>query len=54
MGNKNGTVVSIVVFQQMIGFPMGTNCASQLTNLFLHACKADFLKGHLTKININL
>jgi hypothetical protein len=39
------------VFQQKIGFPMGTNCALLLTHLFLHAYDADFLQG-LSRIKI--
>ena len=35
------------VFQQTIGIPMGTNCAPQLADLFLHAYEADFLQGLL-------
>ena len=34
-------------FQQTIGIPIGTNCASLLANLFLHAYEADFLQGLL-------
>jgi hypothetical protein len=33
-----------LVFQQMIGIPMGMNCAPLLVTLFLHAYKADFLQ----------
>jgi hypothetical protein len=32
------------VFQQMIGIPMGTNCAPLLADLFLHAYEADLLQ----------
>jgi hypothetical protein len=39
------------VFQQTIGIPMGTNCASLLADLFLHAIDADFLQG-LSRIKI--
>jgi hypothetical protein len=39
------------VFQQKIGFLMGTNCALLLTHLFLHAYDADFLQG-LSRIKI--
>jgi hypothetical protein len=35
------------VFQQTISIPMGTNCASLLADLLLHAYEADFLKGLL-------
>jgi hypothetical protein len=35
------------VFQQTIGIPMGTNCASLLADLFLHDYQADFLQGLL-------
>ena len=35
------------VFQQTFGISMGTNCASLLTDLFLHAYKADILQGVL-------
>ena len=33
--------------QQMVGIPMGTNCAPLLANLFLHAYEADFRQGLL-------
>jgi hypothetical protein len=35
------------VFQQTFGISMGTNCASLLTDLFLHAYEADILQGVL-------
>ena len=35
------------VFQQTFGISMGTNCASLLTDLFLHAYDADILQGLL-------
>jgi hypothetical protein len=39
------------VFQQTIGFPMGTNCAPLLAELFLDAYGADFFQG-LSRIKI--
>ena len=35
------------VFQQTIGIPIGTNCASLLVDLFLHSYDSDFLDGLL-------
>ena len=37
-----------LVFQQMIGIPMGMNCAPLLVTLFLHAYEADFLQVLIT------
>jgi hypothetical protein len=37
------------VFQQTVGIPMGTNCASLLANLLLCSYEADFIQGLLTK-----
>jgi len=36
-----------LVFQQMIGIPMGRNCASLLADLLLYAYETDFLQGLL-------
>ena len=33
-----------VIFQQVIGIPMGTNCASLLADLFLYSCEAGFIQ----------
>ena len=45
-----------VIFQQVIGIPMGTNCAPLLADLFLYSYEAEFIqtliksgKRHLTK-----
>jgi hypothetical protein len=35
------------VFKQTIGIPMGTNWATLLADVFLHAYKADFHQGLL-------
>ena len=40
------------VFQQTIGIPMGTICASLFADLFLHAYDADFLLQGLSRIKI--
>ena len=37
------------VFQQIVGIPMGTNCALLLANLFLYLHDADFIEGILKK-----
>jgi hypothetical protein len=37
------------VFQQTVGIPMGTNCASLLAVLFLYSYEADFILGLLKK-----
>ena len=31
------------LFQQMVGIPMGTNCAPLLADLFLHSYENEFL-----------
>ena len=36
-------------FQQIVGIPMGTNCALLLADLFLYSHEADFIKGLLKK-----
>ena len=36
-----------VFFQQTIDIPMGTNCASLLTDLFLYSYEEDFIQGLL-------
>jgi hypothetical protein len=33
------------LFQQVIGIPMGTNCAPLLADLFLYSCESDFLQN---------
>ena len=45
-----------VIFQQVIGIPMGTNCAPSLADLFLYSYEAEFIqtliksgKRHLAK-----
>ena len=37
------------VFQQRIGIPLGTNCASILADLLLYSSQADFIQGLLQK-----
>ena len=37
------------VFQQTVGIPMGTNCASLLADLFLYFYEAHFIQGLLRK-----
>ena len=46
-----------IIFQQVIGIPMGTNCAPLLADLFLYSYEAEFIqtlinsgKRHLAKI----
>ena len=40
------------VFQQIVGIPMGTICASHLTDIFLYSYEADFIQSLLsTEIN---
>ena len=39
-----------IFFQQTVGIPIGTNCASLLADLFLYSYKADFIKRLLKKI----
>ena len=37
------------IFQQTVGIPMGTNCASLLADLVLYSYEADFKQGLLKK-----
>ena len=37
------------IFQQIVGIPMGTNCAPLLVDLFLYLYEADFIQGLLNK-----
>ena len=34
------------VFQQIIGIPMGTNCAPLLVDIFLYSYEAEFIQSH--------
>ena len=36
------------VFQQIIGIPMGTNCAPLLTDIFLYSYEAEFIQSLLS------
>ena len=36
------------VFQQIVGIPMGTNCAPLLTDIFLYSYEADFIQSLLS------
>ena len=36
------------VFQQIIGIPMGTNCATLLADIFLYSCEAEFIQSLLS------
>ena len=36
------------VFQQIIGIPMGTNCAPLLADIFLYSCEAEFIQSLLS------
>jgi hypothetical protein len=36
------------VFQQIVGIPMGTNCAPLLADLFLYSYEAEFIKKNST------
>ena len=40
-------IIGDIVFQQVVGIPMGTDCAPYLANLFLFAYEFDFLKSAL-------
>jgi hypothetical protein len=33
-----------ILFQQVVGIPMGTNCAPLLADLFLFSCQSEFLQ----------
>ena len=34
-----------MVYQQIVGIPMGTNCASLITDLFLYCYERDFMSN---------
>ena len=36
------------VFQQIIGIPMGTNCAPLLADIFLYSYEAEFIQSFLS------
>ena len=36
------------VFQQIVGIPMGTNCAPLLPNIFLYSYEAEFIQSLLS------
>ena len=36
------------VFQQIVGIPMGTNCAPPLANIFLYSYEAEFIQSLLS------
>ena len=39
------------VFQQIVGIPMGTNCAPLLTDIFLYSYEAEFIQSLLSTGN---
>ena len=41
-------------FEQTVGIPIGTNCATLLADLFLYSYEADFIQGLLKKIEMKL
>ena len=34
-----------MVYQQIVGIPMGTNCAPLIADLFLYCCERDFMSN---------
>ena len=42
------------VFQQIVGIPMGTNCAPLLADIFLYSYEADFIQSLLSTGKKNL
>ena len=46
--DNNFVVFAGKVFQQIIGIPMGTNCARLLADLFLYAYEAEFIQPLLS------
>ena len=40
-------VFAVKVFQQIVGIPMGTNCAPLLADIFLYSYEADFIQSLL-------
>jgi hypothetical protein len=43
-----------LIFQQVVGIPMGTNCAPLLADLFLYSYEADFIQSLITSGQKNL
>ena len=41
-------VFGVKVFQQIVGIPMGTNCAPLLSDIFLYSYEADFIQSLLS------
>ena len=42
------------IFQQIVGIPMGTNCAPLLADIFLYSYEADFIQSLLSTGNKKL
>ena len=42
------------VFQQIIGIPMGTNCATLLADIFLYSYEAQFIQSLLSAVSISV
>ena len=40
-----------ILFQQVVGIPMGTNCAPLLADLFLYSYESEFLQKLVNKGN---
>jgi hypothetical protein len=41
------------LLQQVVGIPMGTNCAPLLTDLFLYSCESEFLQNRVKNKKIH-
>ena len=40
-----GVSTTLLIFKQVLGIPMGTNCAPYLANLFLHCSEARYIEN---------
>ena len=42
-------VFAVKVFKQIVGIPMGTNCAPLLADIFLYSYEAEFIQSSLDR-----
>ena len=52
--NNSFVVYKGKVFRQIIGIPMGTNCAPHLANIFLHIFECEFIERAIKDGNVEL
>jgi hypothetical protein len=44
INGRNSANLELILFQQVVGIPMGTNCAPLLADLFLYSYESEFLQ----------